>query len=63
MYITAYALIGFVAGLAPAQVQPVQLDRFKTQTECVAAADQARAQARDRGREVALVCVPIARTK
>jgi hypothetical protein len=61
MYIIGYVLITFMgAGL---QVQPVQLQSFKTQAECAAAADEARAFVAAGGKDVALTCLPKVRTK
>jgi hypothetical protein len=55
VYVVGYVLITFVAGL---QVQPVQLQRFRTQAECLTAADEARAFVTTGGQQIALVCVP-----
>jgi hypothetical protein len=58
VYIVGYVLITFVAGL---QVQPVQLQNFRTQAECLAAADEARAFAANGGKEITLACLPRAK--
>jgi len=61
MYIIGWLLVSFPFNAATGRLEAVQIDRFKTQAECVAVIAQAKAK---HGDTIApLGCMPLTRDK